>query len=156
MPTILLETTIHAPIAICFDLSRSLELHMLSTSKTHEKAVGGRLSGLISLNETVTWRAKHFGIYQHLSVRITQMNKPFSFTDEMIKGAFKIMKHQHTFETFQNDTIMRDHFYFESPLGILGHLFNYVILTNYMRTFLIERNRIIKLVAENGDYKKYI
>lgn len=156
MPTILLETTIHAPITICFDLSRSLDLHMLSTSKTHEKAVDGRLSGLISLNETVTWRAKHFGIYQHLSVRITQMDKPFSFTDEMIKGAFKKMKHQHTFETFQNDTIMRDQFYFESPLGILGHLFNYLILTNYMRNFLIERNRIIKLVAENGDYKKYI
>ena len=156
MPTILLETTIHAPITICFDLSRSLDLHMLSTSKTNEKAVDGRLSGLISLNETVTWRAKHFGIYQHLSVRITQMEKPFSFTDEMIKGAFKKMKHQHTFETFQNDTIMRDQFYFESPLGILGHLFNYLILTNYMRNFLIERNRVIKLVAENGDYKKYI
>lgn len=156
MPSILLETTIQAPIEICFDLSRSINLHMLSTSKTKERAIDGRLNGLIELNEFVTWRAKHFGIYQHLTVCITHMQKPYSFTDEMQKGAFKKMIHQHHFETKNTATIMRDNFYFESPLGIVGRAFNYCILTNYMRRFLIERNRVIKLIAENGDYTKFI
>ena len=34
-------------------------------------AVGGRTSGLIGLGEEVTWRARHFGVTQHLTSKIT-------------------------------------------------------------------------------------
>lgn len=51
---------------------------------------------------------------------------------------------------------MIDVFEFESPLGILGKLFNELVLTNYMYRFLEERNQQIKKVAETEDWKKYL
>lgn len=94
MPTIYLTTEINAPVQRCFDLSRSIDLHVLSTRKTHEKAVAGVMSGLIGLNEVVTWRARHFGIWQQLTTRITAFNAPVFFEDQMVRGAFKKIRHQ--------------------------------------------------------------
>lgn len=53
MPTINLTTSINAPIQICFDLSRSIELHKISTAHTREKAIDGVTRGLIGINQTV-------------------------------------------------------------------------------------------------------
>lgn len=70
MPTILLFTKIKAAQKIVFDLSRSIELHKISTKKTNETVISGRTSGLIKLNETVTWRAKHLGVYQNFTSKV--------------------------------------------------------------------------------------
>src|ERR1700749_3160201 len=104
MPKIELTTTIHAPVEKVFDLSRSIDLHMESTKQTGEKAIAGRTSGLIGLDETVTWRAKHFGIWQTLTAKITQFDYPNSFTDEMVAGAFKSLRHEHLFFAVNNQT----------------------------------------------------
>jgi hypothetical protein len=61
MPRIVLKTEIDAPIEVCFDLSRSIDLHQISTAHTNEQAIDGVTSGLINLHESVTWRARHFG-----------------------------------------------------------------------------------------------
>ena len=53
MPKIKLKTIIHADIEICFDLARSIDLHSISTAKTDEKAVDGKMKGLIELNEFI-------------------------------------------------------------------------------------------------------
>jgi ligand-binding SRPBCC domain-containing protein len=156
MPVILLETEIHAPIGLCFDLSLSIDLHMLSTEATGEKAIAGRTSGLIGLNETVTWRAKHFGIWQKLTVKITELERPNRFTDEMLKGAFKSMKHTHTFAEMPFGTLMKDKFAFESPLGVLGNFVNWLILEKYMTNLLKERNRVLKDVAESGKWREIL
>ena len=89
MPFIDIETTIKAPIERCFDLARSIDLHQISTSHTNETAIAGTTSGLIGLNETVTWEATHFGVRQQLTSRITEFEYPNLFTDEMVKGVFK-------------------------------------------------------------------
>ena len=83
---------------LCFDLSRSIDLHQISTSKSKEYVIGGRKAGLIELGEVVTWRAKHFGIWQNLTAKITEFDRPKRFSDEMVKGAFKKFKHDHIFE----------------------------------------------------------
>ncbi|WP_373516521.1 hypothetical protein [Pricia sp.] len=68
MPRIELRTEIKADKEIVFDLSRSiLDLHRISTEYTNEEAIAGKTSGLIGLNESVAWKAKHFGIYQRLT-----------------------------------------------------------------------------------------
>ena len=108
MPTIELETEIEAGIETCFDLSRSIDLHQLSTAKTKEIAVEGITSGLIGLNESVTWQATHFGIRQKLSSRITEFNRPLHFRDEQMKGAFKYIIHDHYFEKQGANVIMKD------------------------------------------------
>lgn len=150
MPIIILETSINAPIERCFDLSRSIDLHMLSTVKTNETAIAGRTTGLIELGETVTWKAKHFGIVQTLTTEITAFEYPIFFVDEQVKGAFKSFRHEHKFYERNTGTLMTDKFEFESPLGFLGNIVNRLILTKYMTKFLQERNEVIKSYAENN------
>ena len=88
MPTIRLKTTINAPQERVFNLSRSLDLHIASAVKTNETVISAKQTGLLGLNEEVTWRAKHLGVYQNLTSKITQFNFPHSFTDEMQKRRF--------------------------------------------------------------------
>jgi len=150
MPKINLLTHINAPIQKVFDLSRSIELHMESTKQTGEQAIAGRTSGLIELGETVTWRAKHFGIWQNLTSKITEFNYPTLFVDEMVTGAFKSFRHEHRFSQVDGRTAMKDVFVFESPFGVLGKFANWLILKKYMTNLLTTRNHIIKQVAEAG------
>jgi len=149
MPKIELITEINAPIERVFDLSRSIDLHIESTKHTGEQAIAGKISGLIELGETVTWRAKHFGIRQNMTSKITGFDRPNYFVDEMVQGAFKSLWHEHRFSYSNGRTTMKDTFIFESPLGILGRLFNWLVLTGYMSKLLKERNRVIKEAAES-------
>lgn len=148
MPTICLETLINADIQTCFDLSCSINLHLESTKHTGETVIGGRTSGLITLNETVTWRARHLGIRQTLTSKITVMQPPFLFVDELQRGAFKSFRHEHHFKQIKGATLMTDIFIFEAPLGLLGAIANRLFLTSYMRNLLIKRNEVIKAHAE--------
>ncbi|MBZ4189604.1 SRPBCC family protein [Niabella beijingensis] len=150
MPVIELETIIHAAAETCFDLSRSIDLHSLSTAQTNEKAVGGRTSGLIGAGETVTWQATHFGVRQKLTSKITAYNRPVHFRDEQLQGAFRFIKHDHYFHKVENGTLMKDVFCFQSPLGMLGRLVDAVIMKRYLTRFLTERNKVIKVVAESA------
>lgn len=156
MPVIELSTGIHAPIERVFDLSRSVELHMASTAGTGERAIAGVTSGLIGSGEEVTWRARHFGVWQSLTVRITVCERPTHFADAMLRGIFRRMEHHHYFEPSGSGTTMRDVFTYESPLGILGRTADFLFLERYLRSFLIERNRVIKTTAESDAWKKYI
>lgn len=62
MPIIEITTTVAAPAERVFDLARSIDLHMASTSGTNEQAIAGVTTGLIGADDEVTWRAKHFGV----------------------------------------------------------------------------------------------
>jgi ligand-binding SRPBCC domain-containing protein len=153
MPKIELITEINSTIDICFDLSRSIDLHKISTAKTNEKAIAGITSGLINMNETVTWQATHFGIRQQLTSKITAFDRPYYFIDEQIDGIFKSIYHEHKFEQLGNKVIMTDIFEFHSPFGIFGQVFNKLILTHYLRQFLSDRNSVIKEFAETEKWK---
>ncbi len=156
MPVIVLSTTIKADIQICFDLSRSIDLHKLSTAKTKEEAIEGITCGLIKQGEFVTWEATHFGIRQKLRSRITAFENPFHFRDEQEKGPFKFIKHDHYFEQNADFVIMKDVFEFNSPFGIFGKIFNKLILTTYLTKFLVERNQLIKEFAETEKWKSVL
>lgn len=154
MSKIQLITVIQSDIQTVFNLSRDIDLHQQSTAKTNESAIAGKTSGLIEEGETVTWKARHLGIYQTLTTKIVAMNTPHHFTDIMQKGAFKSMKHQHIFSQQGENTIMTDIFEFHSPFGIIGKIFDKVFLKNYMKKFLLERNKLIKTVAENKQKRE--
>ena len=149
MPTIVLVTEINAPIETVFNLSRSIDLHMESTKQTGERAISGKTSGLFELGETVTWRAKHFGIWQTLTSEIIEFDFPNSFSDEMTEGAFKSMRHEHLFFAVNDQTVMKDIFVFELPYGIFGEFVNFVFLGRYMTKLLRKRNKVIKEAAES-------
>lgn len=153
MPKIIIKTHIQTTLEICFDLATSIDLHSISTSHTNEKVIGGLTSGLVTLNDTVTWEAKHFFVKQNLTSLISAFNRPFHFRDEQVKGAFKKFKHDHIFEQHGEEVIMTDVFDYESPFGIIGKAFNTLVLTNYMRKFLTKRNAFIKEYAETEKWK---
>ena len=80
MTTINLTTIVKAPIQKVFDINRNIDIHQNSASGTNEKAIAGVTSGLINLNETVTWRGKHFGFYLTHKSRMTAMNMTILLT----------------------------------------------------------------------------
>jgi len=156
MPRIELRTEIKADRNVVFDLSRSIDLHKISTEQTNEQAIAGKTSGLIGLNESVTWRAKHFGVYQNLTSKITEFDRPKYFVDAMVKGAFKEFKHEHQFTELNGGTLMIDFFDYKSPFGILGKIADKLFLKKYMTGLLSERNRVVKQFAESERWKDII
>jgi ligand-binding SRPBCC domain-containing protein len=149
-------TIIRAPIERCFDLSRSIDLHLLSTARTGERAVAGVTSGLIGLGERVTWRAKHLGFWQELTSEITAWNRPVYFRDTMVRGAFRSLEHDHYFAELGNGlTELRDELRFAAPVPLLGRVAE-MFLRPYIGRFLQERNEILKKVAESEDFQRFI
>ena len=51
---------------------------------------------------------------------------------------------------------MRDIFDFDSPLGPLGKLVDRVFLDGYLRGLLVERNDLIRDVAESDGWQTYV
>ncbi len=157
MPKIEIETLIKtSDIKKVFDLSRNIDLHIISTERSNEKAIAGVTTGLISKGETVTWRAKHLGVYHTLISIITDCNSPTYFADEMVKGVFKSFRHEHYFSKVNNTVVLRDIFEYRSPFGILGRFVDFLFLKNYMKRFLLERNKVIKAYAESDKWRKIL
>lgn len=123
---------------------------MQSMKQTNEKAIGGTISGQIQLGETVTWKARHFGLNFIMTSQITELIRPLRFTDQMLKGPFKYLRHQHIFEKTPVGTLMTDLFDFQSPLGILGVIADKLILERYFKRLLTKRNELIKTTAERN------
>nr|WP_309568643.1 SRPBCC family protein [Paenibacillus sp. sptzw28] len=134
----------------CFDFARNIDVHTLTVwPHTREKAIQGITSGLINAGETVTFEATHLFVRQKLTSRITDYNRPYLFVDEMVKGAFKSLKHIHEFEARGSVTVMRDVLTFEAPLGVAGWIVERLILKHYMKSFIEDRNRRLKYLVEN-------
>jgi ligand-binding SRPBCC domain-containing protein len=152
-----LSTHSHAPRERVFDLARSIDLHSRSLDWTGEEPVAGRMSGLIGLDETVTWRARHLGVRQRLTSRISAYDRPAYFQDVMVRGAFAWMEHDHWFDAQPDGgTVLRDDFRFAAPLGILGRMVEVLVLRRYMTRFLERRNAVIKRVAESEEWREFL
>ncbi|MDR7080714.1 ligand-binding SRPBCC domain-containing protein [Neobacillus niacini] len=148
MPVIEHKQFIKAPIEICFDLARDVEVHTRTSVKTKERAVGGVTAGLLQEGDSVTWEAVHFGIKQRLTAKVIFMEKPHSFVDVMVKGAFKSFIHIHQFIEEEEGTTMIDHFQYRSRFGPIGILIDKLFLEKYMRKFIANRARGLKKIAE--------
>jgi ligand-binding SRPBCC domain-containing protein len=148
MAVIRIVTTIAAPIDRCFDLARDLDFHTRSLAGTGERAVAGRTTGLIELAESVTWEARHLGIRQRFTAKVTAFEQPVYFRDVMTAGAFHSFAHDHRFEERDGATVMTDEVTFRSPLGPLGWLVDRLFLTRYLRRLLEGRCQAIKREAE--------
>ncbi|WP_406686145.1 cell division protein [Rossellomorea vietnamensis] len=148
MPVIKHNILINAPIHLCFDLARNVDVHTETTKKTKEKAIEGVTTGLMEEGDTVTWEATHLGIKQTLTAKIIEMKKPYQFTDVMVKGAFHSFTHVHEFIASGTGTIMKDTFTYQSPLGILGVMADKMFFKKYMKNFIVTRARELKVIAE--------
>ena len=98
MPRIELVTNVPATPEQCFELSLSVDAHQASMSDSGERAVAGIQSGVMNLGDTVTWKAKHFGIEFTMTSVISHYDSPHRFVDEQVSGPFRRWWHEHRFE----------------------------------------------------------
>jgi hypothetical protein len=154
------ETTlIAAPIERVFDLSRSVEVHLLANVHGNEQAlaIGGVTTGLIDLGQQVTWRAKHFGFWHSLTSETTAMEVPTYFQVTMVTGIFRSMQADHRLRTLPSGvTELKDIFSIAAPLPILGPIAEGLFLRRYMVALNRERNAVIKQLAESDDWQRYL
>ena len=148
MARIELEMLVHAPPAACYALALDVQAHLDSTRQTGERVVAGPASGQLQVGDVITWEARHFGIRQRLTVRITVATPPHHFRDELVRGAFKTLRHDHYFEAVAGGTRVRDVFEFSSPLGFLGRWVDALFLQRYLTRFLLARNAMLKQQLE--------
>lgn len=134
---------------VVFDLSRNIDLHIISTDGTDEKAIAGVTTGLIGMNETVTWQARHLFRTRLFTSQITAFDFPNTFTDQMIKGDLKRFSHKHTFKAAGGGTVMTDEVELQAPFGFLGRVVMALFLKDYFKRLLTKRNEVIKEYAEN-------
>lgn len=148
MALIRIVTLVQAPPELAFDLARDIDFHSRSLEHTGERAVAGRTSGLIELGESVTWEARHFGVRQRFTSKITACERPSWFRDEMVEGAFAAFAHDHRFEAVDGGTRMTDVVEFRAPLGPLGWLAERLFLRRYLAGLIRERGEAIRAEAE--------
>lgn len=129
---------------------------MRSTAATSERAVAGTMSGLLVLGDEVTWHARHLGVAQRLTSRITIYDRPARFRDSMVRGAFARFDHDHLFAPMNGGTMVGDIFDYRAPLGPLGWCAERVFLTAYMRRFLLVRLEELKRIAESEAWRQYL
>jgi ligand-binding SRPBCC domain-containing protein len=103
----------------------------------------------LDLQDTVTWEGVHFGFRRRLTSKITEFERPNRFTDEMVIGPLKKVKHVHEFVPRKSGTLMLDTFVFESRFSFLGWLVDRLLLDGYFRRLLTERNDYIRRAAED-------
>ena len=110
----------------------------------------------MGLGDQVTWRARHLGVWQELTSRITAFDRPHHFRDTMVRGAFARFDHDHFFTPADNGTLLRDVFEYRAPLGPLGWVAERLFLTAYMRRFLLARMRELKTLAESAAWVELV
>ena len=99
----------------------------------------------------MTWEAKHLGVTQRLSSRITAFRPPTYFQDRMTQGAFRSFEHDHHFHAKDGGTVMTDVLRFSAPYGPVGWAAERVVLGPHLRRFLVERGAALKRMAEGPD-----
>ena len=137
-----------APIDAVFDMARDITLHMAAMTRYRERAVDGVTEGPIGLGETVSWKARHFGITWRMTSLITECEPPGRFTDQQVRGPFKRFSHQHEFIATDDGTTIVDHVEFDAPAGPLGRLVERLVLGRYIQRLIDERNAHLKAHAE--------
>ena len=142
-------TKIAAPAGVCFDAARSVAAHVESARFSNERLVApGKLDGFLEVGDLVCFEGRHFGVMQRFCARITEMDRPTRFTDEMVSGAFKSLRHMHLFEESPGTTTMIDILDWIAPLGPLGRLADWVFLERHMDWFVETKQAALKEMIE--------
>ena len=142
------RTAIASPPAVCFDLARDVGFHVESLAHTGERVVDRPAHDLLRLGDEVEFSGRHLGVRQRLRARVTALDRPASFRDEMVRGAFRSFVHDHVFEPTPRGTVMIDRVRFVAPFGAVGRMVGRWVLRPYLRRLLAMRGEDIRREAE--------
>lgn len=134
--TIITESRVDA--AALFDVSLDIDAHRASMARSGERVIGGVAVGRIGLGESVTWRARHFGIWFTMTSEISELAAPHRFVDRQVAGPFRAFEHEHRFDATADGSRMTDTITVSSP--VFGRLAERVVLVPYLRHLIRVRN----------------
>jgi ligand-binding SRPBCC domain-containing protein len=156
MEIIRLGTWIDAPVERCFLLSLSVDLHAASARSTQGNGNAVAADGTIGEGDTLTFKGRHFGVHWRHTSLIEKLRPHSYYRDVMIAGPFQHFEHDHHFAPMDDGTRMRDEIRFLASGGFLGQLRTRIFLRKQLKAFLMERNAMIKRLAESEDWHKYL
>ncbi|MFI5933948.1 cyclase/dehydrase [Actinoplanes sp. NPDC051494] len=155
MPVVIeVVTEIAADRAVVFDLELDMDVHAASLAGSAETARTSTGRRRLSAGDEVTFRARHFGIRWRMTSRITMYDRPHRFVDEQVRGPFRMMRHEHTFEQVgAARTRMTDRMSVAAPFGMLGSVVTRWMVAPYLRRLLVRRAEHIAEMARlaGGD-----
>lgn len=135
-----------------------MDFHTDSMSRigTGERIVGGRASGLIGLDEEVEFEARHLLKRRRLRARITAFDRPKRFVDVQVRGDFKSLTHEHTFEPLPDGcTRVTDRIAFDAGYGPLGLVIERLVIAPHLRRIVSRHQANLKAAIESGDDARY-
>ncbi len=157
MTVIFFETHVRAPTGRCFDLARSVPLHVDSSRAIGARAVGGRCHGLSDEGDETVWSARFCGLRFRLATRIVSFASPTRFDDRLTRGLLRRFEHVYRFQPLPDGgCAMSDELTVEAPFGPLGRLVERLYLTRRMRQLVRQRLEHIKAVAESEEWQQYL
>jgi ligand-binding SRPBCC domain-containing protein len=156
VPTVKLTTRVNAPVERCFDLYRSVSLHVDSYQHAHEQAVGTITAGLVGPGDVAAFRMRAFGFPYRMSVKVVAYDRPRHFRDSQTEGFFLRADHDHHFAVEDGTTVVTDVFDYTPRFSWLGTLLDRLILARYVRWTIGQKNANVKRVAEGGEWKRYL
>jgi ligand-binding SRPBCC domain-containing protein len=142
------QTTVNSPPGRVFAASLSIDEHLASMATSGEQAIGGVTAGRIGLGQSVTWRARHFGIRWTMTSQITELEAPVRFVDEQLNGPFKTFRHEHRFRPVAGGTEMLDSIALDAPLGPHSRIAERALLSWYLPRLIRQRNAYLKASLE--------
>ena len=144
-------TTIHAPIARCFELALNIDLEVEAAQSYQLQPIGGVTSGVIGLGQRVRWKTKQFGLWITHTSEITALERSTFFQDRMVQGIFRSFRHDHYFRALNSgQTEMRDSLCFSMPVLFGGALAERFVVRKRLTQLLHARNQTLRQTAE-GD-----
>jgi ligand-binding SRPBCC domain-containing protein len=118
-----------------------------------ESFSSGAGSNVLAKGETLSVVVKNAGKSRMAMIKITDLKRPHSFTEELVKGDLDNFKHEHHFKPVDNGTIIIDLVDFGMPKDVLGRLFGKIYFRKYMEELLQKRNDIIRSYAETEKWR---
>ena len=157
MPLVRCELAVRAPPERCFDLARSVDLHVDSSLDIAARAVGGRRTGLSERGDATVWSARFLGVRFRMETRIEGFARPTQFRDVLRRGLLRRFEHLYSFAPLPDGgCLVSDELLIEAPVPVLGRLAERVYLLPRMR-FLVRRRLLqIKAVAEGDGWERYL
>ena len=154
---------IHAPIERLFALSTSLaiverELGMRPVA-SHTSEQKARTTGQVTAGDTVRWQGMQLGFPNHHVSLISAdtWQPPLFFQDRRIAGRFRSFEHDHRFTQQPGGSVLlADEVRFTMPFGWPGRLVGRTVLIPHIRRLLRRRFRLLKHLAESGEWRQYI
>lgn len=137
------QTASSRRVEALFEASLDVAVHTASQSRSRERVVSGPASGRLKLGDQVTWEARHFGLWWTMTSAVTEMDGPFRFVDEQVRGPFSRFRHEHRFASVDGGTLMTDTIEFAAPFGIIGRLVARAVLRPYLRRLIVARGEFL-------------